>query len=117
VRVGPRTAQPRLARTRNFASTSVEAWDDPDVWAVSCFVVRKEHRGAGLTQHLLGAAVDFARDHGARVLEAYPIDPQAGRKRSPNDLYHGVVSVFERAGFREVGRPRPDVAVVSLELR
>ena len=101
VRVGPRTAQVRLSRTRKFAATE-EPWDDESVWAVSCFVVRKEHRGAGLNARLLDAAVAFARESGARVVEAYPVDPGAGSKKSSNELYHGVVSTFARAGFREV---------------
>ena len=48
VRVGPRTAQMRIGRTRDIAANTPEPLDDPDVWAVSCFVVRREHRGQGL---------------------------------------------------------------------
>jgi ribosomal protein S18 acetylase RimI-like enzyme len=114
VRVGPRTAQPRLSRTRDFAATS-EPWDDPSVWAVTCFVVRKEHRGRGLNQRLLDAAVEHARDNGARVLEAYPNDTSVTR-RSANELYRGILSVFENAGFREVARPKPERVIVQLEL-
>lgn len=116
VRVGPRTRQRRLARTRKIAGASAEAWDDESVWAVSCFVVRKEHRGQGLHGRLLAAAVDFARESGARVLEAYPLDPELGGRKSTNDLYHGVVSTFAGAGFREVARPRSDLAIVALDL-
>jgi GNAT superfamily N-acetyltransferase len=116
VRVGPRTRQARLARTRNFAAHSEEPWDDDDVWAVSCFVVRREHRRQRLNAQLLAAAIDYARSRGARVIEAYPVDPGAGRKKASNDLYHGVISTFEDAGFREVARPRPDLAIVSLDV-
>jgi GNAT superfamily N-acetyltransferase len=115
VRVGPRTTQPRLARTRHFTATSTEPWDDDSVWAVSCFVVRKEHRGTGLMAALLDAAIGAARAGGARVIEGYPFVPEASaRRRSSNELFHGVMSVFVDAGFSEVGRPRPDLAVVSL---
>jgi ribosomal protein S18 acetylase RimI-like enzyme len=114
VRVGPRTAQPRLSRTRDFAATS-EPWDDPSVWAVTCFVVRKEHRGRGLNQRLLDAAIEHARESGARVLEAYPNDASVTR-RSANELYRGILSVFENAGFREVARPKPERVIVQLEL-
>ncbi|MDY0910059.1 GNAT family N-acetyltransferase [Microbacterium sp. CFBP9034] len=117
VRVGPRTRQVRLGRTRNITAGSTEPWEDDTVWAVSCFVVRKEHRGQGLNDVLLEAAVDFARKGGARVVEAYPYDPHVGPKKSSNDLFHGVVSTFRNAGFREVARPRPDLAVVSLDLK
>ena len=115
VRVGPRTIQRRIARTRMIAASTAEPLDDASVWAVSCFVVRKEHRGQGLNSRLLDAAVAHARQNGARVIEAYPVDPTVGAHAS-NDLYHGVVSVFEAAGFVEVARPKPDRAIVSLTL-
>jgi GNAT superfamily N-acetyltransferase len=115
VRVGPRTAQIRIGRTRDIATHTRVPLDDADVWAVSCFVVRREHRGKGLTARLLAAAVDFARDQGARLVEAYPVDTTAGTKRT-NDLYHGILSVFEAGGFREVARPKPDRVIVELDL-
>jgi GNAT superfamily N-acetyltransferase len=114
VRVGPRTAQVRLSRTRAFAE-SPQPWDDESVWAVSCFVVRGEFRNRGLNARLLEAAIAYARESGARLLEAYPIDLAAG-KRAVNDLYHGVLSTFEAAGFHEVARPKPYLAIVELEL-
>ncbi len=116
VRVGPRTAQPRLARTRDVTGSTTETLHDPSVWAVTCFVVRTAHRGTGLMRDLLDAAVTAARDGGARVVEGYPLDPVAA-KRSANQLYRGTVSVFEDAGFTVVGRPKPDRALVSLTLR
>lgn len=116
VRVGPRTRQVRLGKTRAYAGATKEPWDDADVWAVSCFAVRKEHRGSGLNAALLDAAISFARDNGARVVEAYPVDPHAGRKVTSNELYHGALSTFLTAGFREVARPKPHVALVSLDL-
>ncbi len=117
VRVGPRTAQPRLARTRDVTGSTAEPIDDDDdVWAVSCFVVRTAHRGQGLTSRLLDAAVSMARDSGARVVEGYPLDPTAA-KRSSNQLFRGTLSVFESAGFAIVDRPKPDRALVSLTLR
>jgi GNAT superfamily N-acetyltransferase len=111
VRVGPRAAQVRLARTRAFAE-SPHPFDDPSVWAVSCFVVRREHRGAGLTAEMLDAAVTYAREQGARVVEAYPIDPTAANKRS-NELYTGILTTFIAAGFTEVARPKPHLAIVE----
>lgn len=59
----------------------------------------------------------FAREHGARVLEAHPVDVAAkgGRVPSPS-LYHGTASMFADAGFTEVLRTRPDRPVVRLDL-
>ncbi|MDU0365734.1 GNAT family N-acetyltransferase [Microbacterium sp. KSW4-17] len=116
VRVGPRLAQPRLARTRDVKTATVEPLDADDVWAVSCFVVREQHRGTGLTRALLDAAVTFAREGGARVVEGYPLDPSV-QKRSADQLFRGTVAVFQDAGFDIVDRSKPDRALVSLTLR
>jgi GNAT superfamily N-acetyltransferase len=110
VRVGPRTGQPRLSRTRDFAGTP-EPWDAEDVWAVTCFAVRREHRGGGLMARLLDAAVAFAFEHGARAIDGYPYDTAAASQRA-NQLYRGVLGVFLAAGFHEVARPQPDRVIV-----
>ncbi|MGP3535150.1 GNAT family N-acetyltransferase [Microbacterium sp. RD1] len=116
VRIGPRTRQPRLLRTRLVTAHTREPLDDAAVWAVSCFSVRKEHRRAGLMAPLLSAAIDHARTNGARVVEAYPFDPTV-KKRPSNELYHGVLSTFVDAGFDVVAQPTPDRALVALTLR
>jgi len=112
VKVAPRSEQPRLAFTRDFQE-SPEPWDDPAVWAVTCFVVRREFRGEGIAARLLDAAVDHARANGARVIEAYPVDTGI-KKTSSNELYHGALSSFVDAGFNEVARPKPARPIVSL---
>lgn len=114
VKIAPRTRQPRLAFTKALAA-SPEPWDADDVWAVTCFVVRREHRGAGLNTRLLASAVDFARANGARVIEAYPIDTSVAQKRV-NELFVGVLSTFLAAGFREVARAHPARPIMSLDL-
>ena len=98
IRVGPRTVQQRILHTRAIAAATTEPLDDDSVWAVTCFVVRREHRGQGLNGRLLASALDYARESGARLLEAYPVDTSTGSHRS-NDLYHGTVSTFLAAGF------------------
>ncbi|MDE0546682.1 GNAT family N-acetyltransferase [Microbacterium sp. C7(2022)] len=115
VRIGPRTAQQRLSRTRAFHDAT-PPWEDDTVWAVTCFVVRREHRNTGLNARLLASTIEFARDNGARVIEAYPIDPNAGKKLTANNLFTGVLSTFEAAGFAEIARPAPHRAIVNLSL-
>src|SRR5215207_5915029 len=73
VRITPRPAQPALARSR-IVKASAEPIDDTDVWAITCFVVRRDHRGQGLAHALTAAALDHAAAHGARVVEEYPVD-------------------------------------------
>ncbi|OZB85562.1 GNAT family N-acetyltransferase [Microbacterium sp. 13-71-7] len=115
IRIGPRPAQARLAYTRTIVAATQEPLDDGSVWAVTCFSVRRDHRGQGLNAALLAAAVDHARESGARVVEGYPVDT-AAVKVSSNELFHGALSTFLAAGFSIVGELRPGRPLVSLEL-
>lgn len=98
VSVGPREDYARLERSKVLARL-----DDKPVWSVVCFVVSRKLRGQGIAQALLGAAVDYARDHGATLVEAYPVDPSRGRV-PPASAYMGPLGMFERAGFEVVER-------------
>jgi GNAT superfamily N-acetyltransferase len=97
--VAPRADSPRLTTSRVAAVVP----DEDGLWAVTCFVVRVDARGRGLAAVLLDGAVDLARRHGARLVEAYPVDTTV-RPASTSELFHGPLSVFLRAGFTEVGR-------------
>lgn len=115
--VEPRPRLPRLQRSRIIAGATPEPdFDDESVWAVSCFVVPREYRMRGVGRALAVAAVDYARANGARVLEGYAVDPAERAKTPAADLYHGTVSMFVDAGFNEVARPRPDRAIMQLQL-
>ena len=61
--------------------------------------------GRGLTYLLAAATVDFARERGARALEAYPMVTQPGKDITWGELHVGARQVFEEAGFEEVSRP------------
>jgi GNAT superfamily N-acetyltransferase len=78
-----------------------DAQDDgeEDVWSVVCFFIRRDHRKTGLSAWLLDEAVKFAKKRGARVVEAYPVDPQ-----SPSYRFMGFVSLFKDRGFKPSGR-------------
>ncbi|MCK8465586.1 GNAT family N-acetyltransferase [Microbacterium sp. KSW4-16] len=115
IRIGPRTRQARIPRTRIIAAATTEPFDDESVWAVTCFVVRREHRGAGLNRILLDAAVEYARGSGARVIEGYPVDT-GGEKQRPNDLFHGTLGTFLAAGFTERAELKPGRTLVALDL-
>lgn len=115
IRIGPRTRQARIPRTRIIAAASTEPFDDDSVWAVTCFVVRREFRGAGLNLELLRAAVDYARESGARLIEGYPVDT-GGEKQRTNDLFHGTLGTFLAAGFIERTELKPGRTLVALDL-
>ncbi|ALX67227.1 GNAT family N-acetyltransferase [Microbacterium sp. XT11] len=114
--IGPRTRQARVLHTRMIAAATTEPFDDGSVWAVTCYVVRREHRGLGVNRELLRAAVAYARTSGARLIEGYPVDTGGETVRS-NDLYHGALSTFLSAGFEERTPMKPGRALVALALR
>jgi GNAT superfamily N-acetyltransferase len=87
------------------------------VWSVVCFFIDKRFRGRGLGKRLLDAAVDHAAGKGARVIEAYPRDPSAGRRITSAEAFVGLLPMFEAAGFREVARRSKDRPIVRKEVR
>jgi ribosomal protein S18 acetylase RimI-like enzyme len=116
--VEPRPALVRLPHSRIIAGgTPHPDFDDPGIWAVTCFVVPRAHRRRGVARALADAAVAYARQHGARILEGYAVDPAARAKTPANELFHGTVTMFENAGFIEVARPKPDRAIMQVRLR
>jgi GNAT superfamily N-acetyltransferase len=111
VALAPRADYQRLAFSRNLRPV-----DDQPVWSLPCLFIDREFRRKGLTRNLIQAACEYARQHGAKLLEVYPKEP--GQKRIPAaDAYTGVVSIFEEAGFREVARHVPNRPIMRLELK
>lgn len=96
--VAPRTVFPRLDNSRILKPV-----DDTPVWSVTCFFIAKGWRRKGVATTLLDAACDFARDHGAKVLEGYPIDP-LGERYANAFAWTGMARSFEALGFEEVAR-------------
>lgn len=112
--VAPRPGYGRLHRGQFLRGTPAGELADTSVWSVTCFVVPVPSRRQGVAAALLGGAVAYARDHGACEIEGYPVDVDVTGTTAAAQLYQGPLSVFLRAGFREVGRPRPARPVVRL---
>ena len=74
--------------------------EDPGaVWSLTCFYVRNAFRHRGLMDRLIEEAARHAREHGASVIEAYPVPSEA-----PSYRFCGFVPVFAAHGFSEVAR-------------
>jgi ribosomal protein S18 acetylase RimI-like enzyme len=116
VAVAPRAGYERLQHSPKVLRTVGEDLDDDSVWAVTCFVVRTGFRRQGIAVALLDAAVAFARKHGARVVEGYPVDVASRTSVSSSELFHGSLTLFTGAGFTEVGRYGSAGPVVRLGL-
>ncbi len=98
VAVQPREVYGRLGRSR-----VAKPLDDRPAWAVTCFVVPKEHRGQGVASALLEAACEYATEQGATLIEGYPVEPREDRMPA-FWAWMGFASMFEDAGFKEVDR-------------
>jgi GNAT superfamily N-acetyltransferase len=111
VSVGPRDDYERLQHSKVLSPV-----DEKPAWSIVCFVVARAARGHGVARALLDAAVDYARDHGATLVEGYPVETDGGRIPAAN-AYKGTLGMFERAGFEVAVRrqgsanaaPRPIV--------
>jgi GNAT superfamily N-acetyltransferase len=110
VSLGPREGYDRLKR-----SPIMKPVDDRPVWSIVCFFVADEARGKGMAARMLDAAVAYARSHGARLLEGYPVD-RAGQSH-PDTMFFGAKSMFDAAGFREVARRKETRPVVRRTIR
>lgn len=110
VSVGPRSDYRKAQR-----SPVMKPLDDQPVWSVMCFVVPSGFRHQGIAKGLLQGAIDYARKNGATILEAYPVDK--GGRVADERLWHGTRSMYERAGFVEVARRRPERPMMRLALR
>jgi GNAT superfamily N-acetyltransferase len=105
VTLGPRAEFLKLAK-----SVVMKPVDDKPVWSIVCFVVRPDMRHRGVAHALLKAAIDYAARRGATLLEAYAVDK---KERSQDDwLWHGTKSMYDKAGFVEVARRKPQRPVM-----
>jgi GNAT superfamily N-acetyltransferase len=111
--VEPRTAYEGLLRNNRVP------WDgrdedkaDDTVWAVTCLFTRAGFRRRAISHALARAAVDHARAHGARAIEAYPMTT---KNAILEELHVGTEGAFAAAGFVEVSRPTVRRAVMRVE--
>jgi GNAT superfamily N-acetyltransferase len=103
--VEPRTAYARLLRTPVPWKGRDEDPSDDGVWAIVCFATRAGFRRRGVSRALARATVDFARERGARALEAYPMLTEPGQEVTWGELNVGSRGIFADAGFDEVSHP------------
>lgn len=101
--IAPREDYEALERSRVYKRI-----DNESVWSIVCFFMARSVRGQGLMEHMIRGALAYAKERGARVVEAYPTDMQAerraGQRLTGADGYMGIVSAFRKAGFIEVKR-------------
>ena len=101
--VEPRIAYEGLVRNARVPwEGREEDKTDGSIWAVTCLFTRAGFRKRGVSRALARAAVDFARERGARAIEAYPMTT---KDVIAEELHVGTEGVLAEAGFAEVSRP------------
>jgi len=97
--IQPREAYPALDSSKMMARV-----DDKPVWSTPCFYVPRLFRRQGLMRGLVGAAIEWARQNGASIVEAYPFELDPGVKHPGLGYWTGYPHPFLEAGFVEVAR-------------
>jgi GNAT superfamily N-acetyltransferase len=65
-----------------------------NVWSLVCFFIKREYRQKGITEELIRQSIQYAKDSGAKYVEAYPVDPE-----SPSYRFMGFKPIFDKLGF------------------
>jgi hypothetical protein len=107
--IAPRTSFDRLNRSKPFA-----AIDDTPVWAMNCFIIERQFRRSGLMRGLIMAGLDFIRQRGGAVAEAYPWE--GNRKPLVDELFVGTAAAFRDCGFVAVARRLPSRPIMRRSL-
>lgn len=81
------------------------------IWSIVCFYIKREFRGNKLATFLIDAAIDYARNNGATIIEAYPVDAD-----SPSYRFMGFVPMFQQYRFEECGKAGSRRHVMRLKL-
>ncbi len=96
--IAPRDEFPRLNR-----SPLLKPVDEEPVLSIVCFYVARAFRHQGIAGMPLEAALAYAREQGAQIVEGYPLATH--RKDYPaSSAWTGFLPTFEAAGFNEVLR-------------
>jgi GNAT superfamily N-acetyltransferase len=65
-----------------------------NVWSIVCFYIKREFRDKGLIYILIEDAKKYAKNNGAKYLEAYPVETD-----SPSYRFMGFIKTFKKEGF------------------
>ncbi|WP_081413673.1 GNAT family N-acetyltransferase [Eisenibacter elegans] len=80
-----------------------------NVWSLVCFYIKREYRQKGITEDLIKEAINYAKDNGAKYVEAYPVDPD-----SPSYRFMGFKPTFANMGFdfkHKAGQRRNEMTI------
>ena len=77
--------------------------DDEPVWSIPCTFIHKSYRRLGVSVALLKGVVQYAKENGIKIIEAYPTI--LTQEKLPDSFaWIGLYKSFEHAGFKIVDR-------------
>lgn len=92
---GPKASFPRLKELAGSRATAAEE----GIWSIGCLAIGRSYRGLGYSRQIVEALVEEARRAGARVIEAYPVEPAGD-----DNAYRGSKALYEALGFTVAGQ-------------
>lgn len=110
MKLAPRATLSKLRNGRVYRA--LDLGDDAGVLSIGCMLVRPDARGTGVARALVSAAPRFAKERGARAIEAYP---HAMKDLGPHQVWMGPAKLFESLGFVRVAGEQP-YPVLRLDL-
>lgn len=81
--------------------------DQSAIGVVACFVVAESHRGQGVARALLESAIAGFREQGIETVEAFPLE----EAETAASNHFGPLSMYQRAGFKVVGKDGKNLVV------
>ena len=102
--VGWCSVAPRQEFSAFERSRILKPVDDQEVWSIVCFFVARPYRRLGLSTQLIQAAIEYAGQSGARIVEAYPTGLQPGKGSPDPFVFTGLLPAFTKTGFKEIAR-------------
>ena len=96
---GRREELPRIDNRRQYRGLAPDR--DEKLWRITCFVVDTRYRRRGIASAALKAALEAIKSNGGGLVEAYPLSRWLSRAFG-NESTPGVLSMFEREGFKVV---------------
>lgn len=116
--VGWCSVSPREQFIRLLTSATWKPIDSQPVWSIVCYFIHADYRGQQIATRLLKAAVQYATQQGADVIEAYPKDVEDSPSPVKDEaLYFGTVDMYRAVGFVEVARRHPAFPIMRLKVR
>ncbi len=97
MKLAPRATLPKL-RTRNVYR-ALDLGSDEGVLSIGCMLVRPDARKTGVARALVTSAKAFAKERGARAIEAYP---HAQDGLGAHEAWMGPHALYTSLGFEHV---------------